>query len=118
MGLFHASPQINKTTSGFGISFAGTHNNQGEANIDGITLQPPGGGFGFGPLMDRTENLQEVRVEVSGNSAESGTPGSVALVTRAGNNDFHGTISDYYSTPFLRARDPSPPRARPAFRTA
>jgi hypothetical protein len=103
---FTLTPQINRTTTGFNISLAGSRSNQSEANIDGITVTPPGGGFAFGPIMDRTENLQELRVEVSGNSAEYGTPGGVTLTTRAGNNDFHGTFSDYYSSPFMRARNP------------
>jgi hypothetical protein len=103
---FTLTPQVNRTTTGFNLSLAGTHSNQSEANIDGITVTPPGGGFAFGPLMDRSENLQELRVEVSGNSAEYATPGGVTLITRAGNNDFHGTFSDYYSSPFMRARNP------------
>jgi hypothetical protein len=103
---FTLTPQINRTTTGFNLSLAGSRSNQSEANIDGITVTPPGGGFAFGPIMDRTENLQELRVEVSGNSAEYGTPGGVTLTTRAGSNDFHGTFSDYYSSPFMRARNP------------
>jgi hypothetical protein len=103
---FTLTPQVNRTTTGFNLSLGGTRSNQSEANIDGITVTPPGGGFAFGPIMDRTENLQELRLEISGNTAEYGTPGSVTLTTRAGNNDFHGTFSDYYSSPFLRARNP------------
>jgi len=103
---FTLTPQINRTTTGFNLSLGGSHSNQSEANIDGITVTPPGGGFAFGPIMDRSENLQELRVEVSGNTAEYGTPGGVTLTTRAGNNDFHGTFSDYYSSPFMRARNP------------
>ena len=45
-------------------------------------------------------------MEISGNSAEYGTPGGVTLTTRAGNNEFHGTFSDYYSSPGLRTRNP------------
>lgn len=103
---FTLSPQITRTTTGFNISLAGSHSNQSEATIDGITVTPAGGGFAMGPIMDRSENLQELRVDVSGNSAEYGTPGGVTLTTRAGNNDFHGTFSDYYSSPFMRARNP------------
>lgn len=100
------TPQIGRAVQGFAPSFAGTRNNQSEASIDGITIARPGGGFGFGPLMDRTENLQELRVEVSGNSAEYASPGGMLLITRSGTNEFHGVFSDYYSTPVFRARNP------------
>ncbi len=100
------TPQIARSATGFSLSFAGTRNGQGEANIDGITIAPPGGGFGFGPIMDRTENLEELRVEMSLNSAEFGTPGGMTLITKGGSNQLHGFYSDYYSTPAFRARNP------------
>jgi hypothetical protein len=100
------SPQVGRAGGGFAVSFAGTRNNQSEAQMDGITIAPAGGGFAFGPLMDRTESLQEVRIDLSGSSAEYNSPGGMSLISRAGTNDFHGTFSDYYTTPFLRARNP------------
>lgn len=103
---FTMTPQVTRAPTGFALALGGAHKNQSEANIDGITITPAGGGFGFGPLLDRTENLQEMRVDISGNSAEYGTPGSVTMTTRGGTNDFHGAFSDYYSSPFMRARNP------------
>jgi hypothetical protein len=103
---FTLSPQINKTTAGFQVSFAGSRQNQGAANIDGTTIARSGGGFGSGPLLDRTESFQELRMDISGANAESGTIGQVTLISRAGTNDFHGTYSDYYSTTAFRVRDP------------
>jgi hypothetical protein len=100
------TPQVARSATGFSLSLAGTRNGQSEANIDGITIAPPGGGFGFGPIMDRTENLEELRVEMSLNSAEYGTPGGMTLITKGGTNQLHGFYSDYYSTPAFRARDP------------
>lgn len=103
---FTLSPQINKTTAGFQVSFAGSRQNQGAANIDGTTIARSGGGFASGPLLDRTESFQELRMDISGSSAEFGTIGQVTLISRAGTNDFHGTYSDYYSTTAFRVRDP------------
>jgi hypothetical protein len=100
------SPQVARSATGFSLSMAGTRNGQSEANIDGITIAPPGGGFGFGPIMDRTENLEELRVEISLNSAEYGTPGGMTLITKGGSNQLHGFYSDYYSSPVFRARNP------------
>jgi hypothetical protein len=103
---FTLSPQINKTTSGFQVSFAGSRVNQGAANIDGTTIARSGGGFASGPLLDRTESFQELRMDISGSSAEFGTIGQVTLISRAGTNDFHGAFSDYYSTTAFRVRNP------------
>jgi len=106
---FTLSPQINKTARGFQIAFAGSRQNQGAANIDGTTIARSGGGFASGPLLDRTESFQELRMDISGASTEFGTIGQVTLISRAGTNDFHGTFSDYYSTTMFRVRDPFSP---------
>ena len=103
---FTLSPQINKTTAGFQISFAGSRQQQGAANIDGTTIQRSGGGFASGPLLDRTESFSELRMDISGTSAEFGLIGQVTLISRSGTNEFHGTFSDYYSTTAFRVRNP------------
>jgi hypothetical protein len=101
---FTMTPTIERT-DGWAIRFGGTGNNQGEATIDGISVASAFGGP-IGPLLDRTELAQEMRIEISSASAESQTMGQVALVSRAGTNDFHGTLADYYTTPAFRARNP------------
>jgi len=103
---FTLSPQINKTTAGFQVSFSGSRQNQGAANIDGTTIARSGGGFASGPLLDRTESFEELRMDIAGASAEFGTIGQVTLISRAGTNAFHGTFSDYYSTTMFRVRNP------------
>jgi hypothetical protein len=103
---FTLSPQVNKTAVGFQVSFAGSRQNQGAANIDGTTIARSGGGYASGPLLDRTESFEELRMDISGTSAEFGTIGQTTLISRAGANDFHGTFSDYYSTTAFRVRNP------------
>jgi hypothetical protein len=103
---FTLSPQVNKTAVGFQVSFAGSRQNQGAANIDGTTIARSGGGYASGPLLDRTESFEELRMDISGSSAEYGTIGQTTLISRAGTNDFHGTFSDYYSTTAFRVRNP------------
>jgi hypothetical protein len=103
---FTLSPQVNKTAVGFQVSFAGSRQNQGAANIDGTTIARSGGGFASGPLLDRSESFEELRMDISGTSAEFGTVGQTTLISRAGTNDFHGTFSDYYSTKMFRVRNP------------
>src|SRR5690606_4104425 len=65
-----------------------------------------GGGTAIGPLLDRTEFVQELRIDTAQGSADMATMGQVTMISRAGTNDFHGAFSDYYSTPAFRARNP------------
>ncbi|MCC6859651.1 MAG: TonB-dependent receptor [Bryobacterales bacterium] len=101
---FTMTPTIERT-SGWSIRFSGTGNNQGEATLDGTTLATAFGGP-IGPLMDRTELVQEMRIDVAQSTAEHSTMGQVALVSRSGTNDFHGTAADYYSNAVLNSRNP------------
>lgn len=101
---FTMTPQIERT-GGFQIRFAGSGNNQGEATIDGTSVAGAGGGA-IGPLLDRTELVQEMRIDIAQGSAEQQTMGQVTLISRAGTNEFHGTVADYYITPSFRARNP------------
>ncbi len=92
--------------------FAGSHPNQSEATIDGITssnMNSTSSSTVIGPLTTFIESYQEIRVDMANNTAEFGTIGQVTVVTKAGANTFHGTLFDYYSTPWFRARNPFSP---------
>lgn len=101
---FTMTPQVERTGS-FHIRIAGSGNNQSDATIDGTSVA---GAFSsaVGPLLDRTELVQEMRIDVALGSAELATLGQVTLTSRSGTNDFHGTLADYYITPVFRARNP------------
>jgi hypothetical protein len=101
---FTMTPQVERTAA-FHIRIAGSGNNQSDATIDGTSIA---GAFSsaVGPLLDRTELVQEMRIDVALGSAEQATLGQVTLTSRAGTNDFHGTLADYYNTPRFRARNP------------
>jgi hypothetical protein len=101
---FTMTPQVERT-GGWHIRFAGSGNNQGDATIDGTSVAGAGGNA-IGPLLDRTELVQEMRIDIAQGSAEQQTMGQVTLISRAGTNEFHGTLADYYQTPAFRARNP------------
>src|SRR5690606_8247141 len=61
---FTMTPQVERTGS-WHISIGGTRNNQSVAAIDGAPINAADGGTGIGPLMDRTESLQELRIDMS-----------------------------------------------------
>jgi hypothetical protein len=101
---FTMTPTVERT-SGWQIRFAGSGNLQGDATIDGTTVA---GAFStpIGPLLDRTELVSEMRIDLASNSAEYPTMGQIAMMSRGGSNEWHGVAADYYSTPSFRARNP------------
>jgi len=86
--------------------FAGSRRNQSDQTIDGISVSTGQDGTQITPLVQFIESFQEVRVDMSNNSADTGSIGQVTLISKSGTNQLHGSLFDYYSTPFFRARDP------------
>src|SRR5215470_18691563 len=86
--------------------FAGSRRNQSDQTIDGISVSTGQDGTQITPLVQFIESFQEVRVDMSNNSADTGSIGQVTLISKSGSNQLHGSLFDYYSTPYFRARDP------------
>jgi hypothetical protein len=53
----------------------------------------------IGPLANYIESFQEIKLDISNNTAEFGTIGQVTMISKSGTNEFHGNVFDYYSTP-------------------
>ena len=87
------------------IKIAGSDVNQSHLAIDGTTFDDGQGSY-LGPLGNYTEWIQEIQIDVANNSAEFGPLGHVTVVSKSGTNQLHGTVKDYYSTPWFRARNP------------
>ncbi len=86
--------------------FAGSRANQSDASIDGITISNQYDGTQISPLVSNIESFEEVRVDMANNTAEFGSVGQVTIVSKGGTNQLHGSVFDYYSTPWFRARNP------------
>ena len=78
--------------------------NQSEQSIDGITVSNGFDGTQISPLVSFIESYEEVRVDQANNSADIGSVGQVTIISRSGTNQLHGSVFDYYSTPWFRAR--------------
>ncbi len=87
------------------IRFAGSRVNQENWTIDGVSFADGVDNTQTGPLANYIESFQEVKIDLANNSAEFGSIGQVTIVSKSGTNELHGTIFDYYSTPWFRARD-------------
>jgi hypothetical protein len=102
-------PNVLQASAGSTIRFAGSRTNQSHWSLDGTTMSDGVTETQIGPLANYVESFQEVRIDSSSNTAEFGTIGQVTIVTKGGTNSFHGSLFDYYSTPWFRARSPFAP---------
>lgn len=107
------SPNVLQSSSGSTIRFAGSRGNQSQWAIDGTSMSDGVDNTQIGPLANYIESFQEMKLDMSNNTAEFGTIGQVTLISKSGTNDLHGNLFDYYSTPWFRARNPFSP-ARPS----
>ena len=106
------APNVLQASAGSTIRFAGSRTNQSHWSIDGTTMSDGITDTQIGPLANYVESFQEIRIDSASNTAEFGTIGQVTMITKGGTNTFHGSLFDYYSTPWFRARSPFAP-ARP-----
>ncbi|MGH9845867.1 MAG: carboxypeptidase regulatory-like domain-containing protein, partial [Blastocatellia bacterium] len=103
---FTLTPGFNKRTDA-AASFNGSRNGEAIYTIDGNTFSDGSSNENFnGPLSRSTEWYQELKLDVVNNGAEYGTLANVTIVSKSGSNELHGSAYDYYSSPFMRARDP------------
>jgi len=86
--------------------FAGSRANQSDSSIDGITHSNGYDGTQISPLVSAIESFAEVRVDMANNTAEYGGIGQVTIISKSGSNELHGSLFDYYVTPWFRARNP------------
>ncbi|MGH9718809.1 MAG: carboxypeptidase regulatory-like domain-containing protein [Bryobacteraceae bacterium] len=107
------APNVLQAGAGSTIRFAGSRGNQSNWAIDGITMADGVDNTQIGPLANYIESFQEMKIDISNNTADFGTIGQVTLISKSGANELHGSVFDYYSTPVFRARNPFA-LARPA----
>jgi len=102
-------PNVLQAAGSSTIRFSGSRANQSHWSIDGTTMSDGISETQIGPLANYVESFQEVRIDAANNTAEFGTIGQVTMITKSGTNEFHGSLFDYYSTPWFRARNPFAP---------
>lgn len=104
------SPAVVKASGQAARRFAGSRINQSDQSIDGITVSNGYDGTQISPLVDYIESYAEVRVDMANNSADIGAIGQVTVISKSGSNELHGSLFDYYVTPWFRARNPFAPQ--------
>lgn len=100
------APGVQQQSGSSVIRFGGSRVNEENWSIDGTTFSDGVDNTQTGPLANYIESFQEVKIDLANNSAEFGSMGQVTIVSKSGTNALHGSLFDYYSTPWFRARDP------------
>ncbi|MBZ5689659.1 MAG: TonB-dependent receptor [Acidobacteriia bacterium] len=85
----------------------GARSDQGNVSLDGIRVNDEGGHAFTSVLPVTLDSVQEFRVTTTNyNANEGGTSGAqVALVTKSGTNQFHGSAYEYHRNTYTSAND-------------
>jgi Carboxypeptidase regulatory-like domain len=85
----------------------GARSDQGNVSLDGIRVNDEGGHAFTSVLPVTLDSVQEFRVTTTNaNADEGGTSGAqVALVTKSGTNNFHGSAYEYLRNTYTSAND-------------
>ena len=85
----------------------GARSDQGNITLDGIRVNDEGGHAFTAVLPVTLDSVQEFRVTTTNSNAdEGGTSGAqVALVTKTGTNEFHGSAYEYHRNTYTSAND-------------
>src|SRR5215813_2835309 len=99
---------VSGSNTGGGIHVNGTRDRAWNYTQDGIdTNETSAGGSNLSPVRQNPDMLAEFRVITSNPTAEYGrsSGAQVAMITRSGTNDFHGTAFEFYRTPRFNANE-------------
>ncbi len=110
IGLVDLQPGVIDTQaiSGGAVVVFGSRDRAFNITLDGIdNNESSSGGSNFAPLRTNPDSLAEFRVITSNPSAEYGrsSGAQVAMITKSGTNEFHGSAFEFYRTPRLNANE-------------
>jgi hypothetical protein len=90
--------------SGSARSFGGTRRTTTDFNVDGISSNSIVFGNQESNLQPSVDSVQEVKISYVNNKAEFADPGNLMVITRSGQNNFHGSAFWHHYNSALRAR--------------
>lgn len=99
---------VSGANTGGGVHVNGARDRAWNYTIDGIDAnETSAGGSNFAPIRMNPDSLQEFRVLTGNATAEYGrnSGGQVAMITKSGTNEIHGSGFWFYRTPRLNANE-------------
>ena len=102
-----SNPGINDDIDTRNGSINGSHSDQSNITLDGISVNDKGGHAFQSVLPVTLDSVQEFRVTTANYGAEEGSSSGaqVALITKSGTNSFHGSVYEYNRNSFVSAND-------------
>ena len=100
-------PDIDPNVDTRSGSVNGSHSDQSNVTVDGIPANAKGG-YAFTSVLPVTlDSVQEFRVTTSNYGADEGVSSGaqVALVTKSGTNEIHGSVYEYNRNSYFSAND-------------
>jgi hypothetical protein len=86
----------------------GARSDQSNITLDGVDVNDQSSGYAFTSVLPTTlDSVQEFRVTTSNYNADqgNGSGAQVALVTKSGTNQFHGSLYEYHRNTVTSAND-------------
>ena len=106
MGQQSQSLQDTDTRSG---AVNGVRSDQSNVTLDGIGVNDQNNGYAFTSVLNvPPDSVEEFRVTTANSNADTGysSGAQVALVTKSGTNNFHGSVYEYNRNTIFSANDP------------
>ena len=101
-------PDINKDQDTRSGAVNGARSDQSNVTLDGVDVNDQAYGYAFTSVLPVTlDSVQEFRVTTSNYNTEEGegSGAQVALVTKSGTNNFHGSLYEYNRNTLTSAND-------------
>jgi hypothetical protein len=106
LGIQTQTQQDGDTRSG---AVNGLRSDQSNVTLDGIGVNDQNNGYSFFSVLNAPpDSVEEFRVTTANSTADSGysSGAQVALVTKSGTNNFHGSVYEYNRNTVFSANDP------------
>src|SRR6516164_5169703 len=101
-------PDIDKNNDTRSGAVNGARSDQSNFTLDGVDVNDQSNGYAFTSVLPITpDSVQEFRVTTTNYNADQGggSGAEVALVTKSGNNGFHGSLYEYLRNTATSAND-------------
>ena len=100
-------PDINRNIDTRSGAVNGAHSDQSNITLDGVDTNDAGGNAFTSVLPVTLDSVQEFRVTTTNYNANEGrsSGAQVALITKSGSNEFHGSAYEYHRNTVTSAND-------------